>query len=254
MRVMGILLIATFSGGPIGRAQEPEAPPNEPPHLWRASASERDGQVIVRIANPEYVTPRNAVPAEAMRWRELKPVALGGSATCLRGRWEAIGGEGPARRAQGPEGRRSVRTLQPPSPRAGPVLLGDAPRGHHRPGRGRRSHLRPYPVKGIHPRGSFGTSSAANKTKRGDAALEDGGRSTTENTENTEENPSEFVFIFRVFRVFRGSISLPLSRVMRVGPAPLTYTPTGYRIAMALYPRGVYAAGGPRWTAMARRR
>src|SRR4051794_38714608 len=80
MRVLGILLIATFSGGPIGRAQESEAPPNEPPHLWRASASEREGQVIVRIANPEYVAPREAVPAEAMRWRELKPVALGGSA------------------------------------------------------------------------------------------------------------------------------------------------------------------------------
>jgi hypothetical protein len=48
--------------------------------LWRASASERDGRVIVRIASPEYVAPRKAVPAEAMRWRELKPVAFGESA------------------------------------------------------------------------------------------------------------------------------------------------------------------------------
>ncbi|HEV3437203.1 MAG TPA: hypothetical protein VG122_07580 [Gemmata sp.] len=62
---------------PVGNAQEKQPPPNEPPHLWRASASEEDGKVVIRIARPEYVAPRKAVAAEPMRWDDLRPVTLG---------------------------------------------------------------------------------------------------------------------------------------------------------------------------------
>jgi hypothetical protein len=43
------------------------APPNEPPQLWRASASEQDGKVVIQIARPEYELPRKPVAAEAMK-------------------------------------------------------------------------------------------------------------------------------------------------------------------------------------------
>jgi hypothetical protein len=60
-----------------GIAQETQPPPNEPPHLWRASASEEDGKVVIRIARPEYVAPRKATAAEPMCWDELRLVTLG---------------------------------------------------------------------------------------------------------------------------------------------------------------------------------
>jgi hypothetical protein len=72
--LLGVTLLAGVSAGTAGQDQPP---PNEPPQLWRASASEKDGKVVLRIASPEYVAPRKAVAAEPMRWRELKRVTLG---------------------------------------------------------------------------------------------------------------------------------------------------------------------------------
>jgi hypothetical protein len=62
---------------PVGSAQQRQPPPNEPPHLWQASALEEDGKVVIRIARPAYVAPRKAVAAEPMRWDDLRPVTLG---------------------------------------------------------------------------------------------------------------------------------------------------------------------------------
>ncbi len=56
------------------------APPsNEPPQLWRASAEKQNGEIVIQICRPEYLTPRQAVAAEGMKWRYLKPVAMGES-------------------------------------------------------------------------------------------------------------------------------------------------------------------------------
>lgn len=77
MRVMSSVLVILLSGVSAGIPQEDRPPPNEPPQLWRASASEQDGKVILQITSPEYVAPRKAVPAEPMKWRALKPVTLG---------------------------------------------------------------------------------------------------------------------------------------------------------------------------------
>jgi len=60
-------------------AHEDIPPPNEPPQLWRASATEQDGSVVIQIARPKYETPRKAVSAEAMTWKNLKKVTLGES-------------------------------------------------------------------------------------------------------------------------------------------------------------------------------
>jgi hypothetical protein len=79
MRV-SMLLFAVLVGVSVGAPQVDRPPANEPPQLWRASASEQDGKVIVQIAQPEYVKPRQAVAAEAMRWRYFKKVTLGETA------------------------------------------------------------------------------------------------------------------------------------------------------------------------------
>jgi hypothetical protein len=36
--------------------------------------------VVIQIARPEYVAPRKSVAAEAMKWDNLRPVALGPTA------------------------------------------------------------------------------------------------------------------------------------------------------------------------------
>ena len=61
------------------KAHDDTPPPNEPPQLWRASATEQEGEVVIQIARPEYETPRRAVSAETMKWRNLKKVTLGAS-------------------------------------------------------------------------------------------------------------------------------------------------------------------------------
>ena len=77
MRVTSILFVTLLLDVPAAISQEDRPPPNEPPQLWRASASEKDGKVAIQLAQPEYVAPRKAVPAEPMKWRALKPVTLG---------------------------------------------------------------------------------------------------------------------------------------------------------------------------------
>jgi hypothetical protein len=77
MRVFTLLSVTLLSVAPAAIAQEKPAPPNEPPHLWRATASEQDGTVVVQIARPEYEVPRKPVAAEAMKWQNLRKVTLG---------------------------------------------------------------------------------------------------------------------------------------------------------------------------------
>jgi hypothetical protein len=76
MRASIPLLLALLSGV-AAMPEEDRPPPNEPPEMWRASASEQAGKVVVRLERPEYVSPRKVTPAEPMRWHALKPVTLG---------------------------------------------------------------------------------------------------------------------------------------------------------------------------------
>jgi hypothetical protein len=75
LALTALLLIAL-----VGRAQERQPPPGEPPQLWRASAAQQGGKVIIQIAHQQYVDPRKAVPREAMRWEDWRPVTLGETA------------------------------------------------------------------------------------------------------------------------------------------------------------------------------
>ena len=77
MRVLTQLAVAMLVVAPAAIAEEKPPPPNEPPHLWRATASEQDGKVVIQIARPEYVAPRKAVADEVMEWRNLRRVTLG---------------------------------------------------------------------------------------------------------------------------------------------------------------------------------
>ena len=60
-------------------AGEDIPPPNKPPELLRASATERNGKVVIQITRPRYKAPRKAVSAEAMKWQSLNKVILGES-------------------------------------------------------------------------------------------------------------------------------------------------------------------------------
>src|SRR5262249_43813012 len=62
---------------PVGSAQEKQPPPGEPPHLWRATAAQQDGKIVVQIAHQDYAEPRKSVPREAMQWVNWRPVTLG---------------------------------------------------------------------------------------------------------------------------------------------------------------------------------
>ena len=62
MRILALAALLLII--PVGNAQEKQPPPNEPPHLWRASAWEEDGKVVIRIARrstsrPERLSPRS---------------------------------------------------------------------------------------------------------------------------------------------------------------------------------------------------
>jgi hypothetical protein len=58
-------------------AQEKQPPPGEPPQLWRASAAQQDGKIVIQIAHQQYVEPRKSDQREAMRWENWRPVTLG---------------------------------------------------------------------------------------------------------------------------------------------------------------------------------
>jgi hypothetical protein len=84
-------LTALLLLAPVGHAQEKPPPPGEPPQLWRASAAQRDGKVTIQIAHQQYVDPRQAVPREAMRWEDWRPVTLGETARAFRVDGKALG-------------------------------------------------------------------------------------------------------------------------------------------------------------------
>ena len=72
---LSVVLLCVMSAA----AHEDLPPPNKPPQLWRASATQQDGKVVIQIAEPRYEAPRKAVSAEAMKWKYLKKVTLGKS-------------------------------------------------------------------------------------------------------------------------------------------------------------------------------
>lgn len=61
------------------KANGDSPPPNKPPQLWRAFATEQDGKVVIQISRPKYDIPRKPVSAEVMKWHDLKKVTLGNS-------------------------------------------------------------------------------------------------------------------------------------------------------------------------------
>ncbi len=73
------LLSVLMAWGVNAKAQDDRPPPNEPPQLWRASAWEQEGEIVVQIARPEYETSRKVQSGETMKWRNLKKVKLGES-------------------------------------------------------------------------------------------------------------------------------------------------------------------------------
>jgi hypothetical protein len=69
-------------------AQDKDAPPGGPPQLWLASASEKDGEVLIMIAKPEergghdglggFDPGVKSLPATTvMKWTNLRQVTLG---------------------------------------------------------------------------------------------------------------------------------------------------------------------------------
>jgi hypothetical protein len=77
MRILALVTLALLAFVSAGRTQEKEPLPGEPPALWRASALQRDGKVVIQIAYQDYVEPRKAVAREPMRWVAWQPVTLG---------------------------------------------------------------------------------------------------------------------------------------------------------------------------------
>ena len=73
--VLSVALVCVVSA----TADDDNPPPNKPPQLWRALATEQDGKVVIQIARPEYDVPRKSVSAEAMKWHNLQKVTLGNS-------------------------------------------------------------------------------------------------------------------------------------------------------------------------------
>jgi hypothetical protein len=53
MRVLMSLFVTLSALAQVGRAQERDGPPGQPPCLWLASASQREGKVVVQIAEPQ---------------------------------------------------------------------------------------------------------------------------------------------------------------------------------------------------------
>ncbi len=73
--ILSAVLFFVASASP----HDDKPPPNEPPQLWRASATVQGEEVVIQIARPEYEVPRKAVSAEAMKWHNLGTVILGKS-------------------------------------------------------------------------------------------------------------------------------------------------------------------------------
>lgn len=70
--ILSVVLMSVLSVSP----DDDSAPPNEPPHLWRASATLHGEEVMIQIARPKYEVPRKAVSAEPMKWHNLRTAVL----------------------------------------------------------------------------------------------------------------------------------------------------------------------------------
>lgn len=72
--VLTLLLLASS----VAQAED-EGPSGHPPHLWRASATEVEGKVVVQIAKawPKSSNPQQDPAADRIVWRELRPVTVG---------------------------------------------------------------------------------------------------------------------------------------------------------------------------------
>jgi hypothetical protein len=79
LAVAALLLIV-----PLREGQEKLPPAGEPPQLWRASAAQQDGKIVIQIAHQEHIDPRKAVSREAMRWENWRPVILGETVRAFR--------------------------------------------------------------------------------------------------------------------------------------------------------------------------
>jgi hypothetical protein len=84
MRVLTLVPVTLLLVVSVGSGQQKEPPPGEPPQLWRASAAQQDGKIVIQIAHQEYVAPRKSVPREAMRWKNWRPVTLGKTVRAFR--------------------------------------------------------------------------------------------------------------------------------------------------------------------------
>jgi hypothetical protein len=96
MHVFTLLRLATLLLlVPVASAHEKDGPPGPPPRLWRASASEQDGKVVIQIAKPEERLGRDgarglepgvkSLPATmVMNWSNLEKVTLGKTVQAFR--------------------------------------------------------------------------------------------------------------------------------------------------------------------------
>jgi hypothetical protein len=86
---------------PVVSAQDKTAPVGQPPRLWLASAFDRDGKVVVQIAQLEeqggpggpggFEPGVKTVPATTvMKWCNLRPVTLGKTAQAFRVNGERV--------------------------------------------------------------------------------------------------------------------------------------------------------------------
>src|SRR5262249_58477150 len=66
-------------GGGAGGGERAAPPPGPPPHLWRASASQEDGKVVLQIARAwaKASRPREQPAADVLVWDNLRKVTLG---------------------------------------------------------------------------------------------------------------------------------------------------------------------------------
>lgn len=94
MHVLTFLSVTLLLSAPALTAQQKDAPPGNPPNLWLASASAKDGKVIVQIAYPveqggtggRVIEPGvGTLPATTvMRWLDLPKLTLGKTVQAFR--------------------------------------------------------------------------------------------------------------------------------------------------------------------------
>ena len=79
MHALTLLLVALLLVVPAGDSQEKQAAPGQAPHLWLASAAERDGKVVIQIARawPKASKAKENPAADVMVWDNLRKVTLG---------------------------------------------------------------------------------------------------------------------------------------------------------------------------------